>query len=406
MFFSLHPKWADTSDRALMFGALEDIRVVHYSGVEAAKPWHRVLDARFESQWPDRSKDDEYTAGFADEFLGHWLWVRKDRRTWEDTVRSSGAGRAEMSDLFLGEDGEIYQKGERDAEPTLISLPEAVTTGAVKFMSHALKSWFDRFEELNATFGDLDLRQTLLDIKLANAKTNSSTGGAQNTRAISSSCRTSNGASALSNGYSTPPSGWYVELPPQSSGGNVLKASALCCASPASVTFFEGSKEVFSASEVLDGEKPSGLFAKQAGGTNSARQFRVPVPMPELGEDDPSLQSALSAVRFWVDCVPPGATVFVAILEVDEVALHAVLKALSSLGVPQDMPAAGSNLSVLAAVGVRAQLPFGDAEPAGGWYGRSLPVRPKRKPDVWKSCHASSDVAYAAGWLHEDLTDA
>lgn len=305
-------------------------------------------------------------------------------------MRKSGG---HYADFFLGEDGEIYQAAwDGDSKPTMIELPEAVTTGAVKFMSHALKSWFDCFEELSATFVDLDLRQTLLDIKLANPKAESSTGDAQGARASSSS----NGAFWAQN-YASPP-GWYVELAPQSGGGSALKASALCCASPASVTFFEGARDVFSASEDLDGEAPCGLFAKQAGGANSARQFRVPPPGPDLGEHDPALQSTLSAIRFWVDCVPPGATVLVAMIQVDEVALRAVLRVLSSLGVPQEVPATGGEL-VLAAVGVRAPL---DAEP-GGWYGRSSPVRPKRKPEVWKSCHASSDVAYAAGWFLEDL---
>merc|ERR1719356_681089 len=56
MFFSLHPKWASSCDRAMLLRDPGRIKIIHLSGVERAKPWHRVLNEKWEGYWPDRSR--------------------------------------------------------------------------------------------------------------------------------------------------------------------------------------------------------------------------------------------------------------------------------------------------------------------------------------------------------------
>lgn len=53
MFYALHPDSVHRAERVRLLGQPEEIKIVHYSGVEAAKPWHRILDRKWADLWPN-----------------------------------------------------------------------------------------------------------------------------------------------------------------------------------------------------------------------------------------------------------------------------------------------------------------------------------------------------------------
>lgn len=365
MFFSLHPKWAGNSERAQLLLTPEKIKIVHYSGEPTAKPWHRIMDERFAAFWPSRDRDAEYATLFADEFLGHWLWVRKDPKTWED-IGGRRNGRSEMQDLYLADDGEIYKRPwEEGGTDSLVSLPSEIRQGAMHFMNLALGLWFDCFEELQRDVG-YDVRSALREENLRHlvaAEAPAQT--AEAAPAVRATEREPQAPSACS--------GWWTER----GDGADAKLSVACSGADGCrfVSFCERGLETLG--EGRDDPEVAGLFAKIAGEGHGARRFAAG------GDGDD-----LAALQLWVDCVPAGAAVLLAIVGVDGEALPALLKALSPLGVPRDLPSA-SPCRALAAVGTRPR------PGAGGWYGQPRGNH-KAKGNEWRACHASSDLAYAS----------
>lgn len=116
-----------------------------------------------------------------------------------------------------------------------------------------------------------------------------------------------------------------------------------------------------------DGDELTGVFVKVAG-HHSARHFASP--------------EAIASLHLWVDSVPLGEPVLLAIICVAEEVLNEVLDALEPLGAPKDLPP--PSFQAFAAVGVR------DTMDADTGYQDSA-----EKFRQWHACHASSDVAYA-----------
>merc|ERR1712187_904587 len=109
-----------------------------------------------------------------------------------------------------------------------------------------------------------------------------------------------------------------------------------------------GGVETFGEHDELD---LTGVFVKVAG-NHTARHFAVVCPDGDLR----MLEEAIGPVRFWVDCVPVGSAVLLAIIGLDTEKVQALLSALAPLGVPQEFPCAPLNYRALAAVGVRPIL--------------------------------------------------
>ncbi|CAK9112284.1 Uncharacterized protein R707 [Durusdinium trenchii] len=99
MFFALHPDRVQYAERANLLQNPENIKIVHYSGKPTAKPWHRVLDETWKEFWPSRARDEEYVKLFAEEFMGYWLWVKRDPKIFE-----SHASGWDMAGIELNEE--------------------------------------------------------------------------------------------------------------------------------------------------------------------------------------------------------------------------------------------------------------------------------------------------------------
>lgn len=160
MFNALNPWIVKNAERRRFIEDPGLIRIIHYSGDNSAKPWHRVLDPAFKEYWPDRSHDDDYAKLFGAEFYAYRLWVAKDKATWDTVMRRGKSD--DLGAFSLGDDGLIYQELEDRSEeawtaaPKLVAvdLPESATSGAVRTLSFALNSWFN---ELDAVQRDLKL---------------------------------------------------------------------------------------------------------------------------------------------------------------------------------------------------------------------------------------------------------
>jgi len=407
MFFALHPKWASHCDRAQLLLTPEAIKVIHYSGVPAAKPWHRVLDPQFAEFWPDRSRDDEYTTLFANEFLGHWLWVKKDRATWDDMPKHHQRG--EMQDLHLSEDGEIYQSAwDGSVEPWRVDLPLEVTQGSVKFLGLALRLWFDNFEDLQRAL-DMDLRQAVREalpspptaetaaVRSPNARP-AVAGNLHETTVLADGSPAINGHSYPSRLFHWKRDGsWWTEQSQDYSEKLVIA----CCGIEGRtfVSFCECGEEAYGCHDDPD---LAGVFAKVAG-PHCGRHFALPA-LTGLADHDASelqLQEALTPLHLWVDCVPVGATVLIAVIGLAPKILKPVLSALAPLGIPQDAPS--NAWLALAAVGVRPEsrdLNSGTWQPSPGWFGEkrgNASSKVGRQNGFhWSSCHASRDIAYVS----------
>ena len=79
-------------------------------------------------------------------------------------------------------------------------------------------------------------------------------------------------------------------------------------------------------------------------GQHTARHFEVPAidrlggdAMTRFGGSGGQLEDAIGPILFWVDCVPEGSAVLLAIMGLDIERVRAVLAALAPLGVPQDL---------------------------------------------------------------------
>eukprot|EP00927_Polykrikos_kofoidii_P025405 TRINITY_DN22827_c0_g1_i1.p1 TRINITY_DN22827_c0_g1~~TRINITY_DN22827_c0_g1_i1.p1 ORF type:complete len:745 (-),score=70.15 TRINITY_DN22827_c0_g1_i1:220-2454(-) len=391
MFFALHPKWSRTSDRATMLKCPDQIKVVHFSGVPEAKPWHRILDGKFASFWPHRNRDAEYTRLFADEFMGHWLWIKRDRATWEEMPNRHS--RSEMQDLYLADDGEIYQRPYAEGDdPKLIETPRDVADGAMRFLATALGRWFDCYEELETSLG-IDLRKTLgqhtadgslvvstpLPQSITPRKQFSMKNGSDERHGDRVVRERSKPLHWKRQG------GWWTEL---TADAEWEKCAVACSGIEGGefVSFYEGGVETFVERNVPD---LSGVFVKVVGNF-SGRHFA-------LHSDPELLEGVLNAIGFWVQGVPAGCGILVAIIGLDMEIVRSVLEALAPLGSPQDVPSSIPRMRALAAAGVRPDP--NDTRRGSGWFGEKRGNASSKRNDfgdIWSSCHASSDIAYAA----------
>merc|ERR1711933_330233 len=109
MFLALHPDKAGQAERVDMLRRPEQIKVVHFSGENTAKPWRRVLDESLADYWPDRSRDQDYVHMFAEEFEGYFLWVKQDGE-WLRGAQKMSSHAWTLADFFVGEDGRFYRQ--------------------------------------------------------------------------------------------------------------------------------------------------------------------------------------------------------------------------------------------------------------------------------------------------------
>lgn len=405
MFFALHPDRANTAERAILVQNPSDIKIVHFSGEPTAKPWHRVLDAQWQSYWPDRSKDAKYAGLFADEFLGHWLWVRRD-----PAVFGHSAGNPKNWDLegmYLNKSGEIYRRAWKEGDPDEhLVVPEIAARSTVDFLAQVLREWFDTLQALEAELG-LDLREHFAALSQGGATTS--------TRPL-----TSNENKSKSEGSGNSPipkarqnsrdfgwrriggrNGWWTDCPlsaenvdldpcneedaplhPVSDVCQNTKASIVCSvlSDNRSVKFVEDGVATWDE----QGAELAGIFVKVVG-PHAPRHFRLPT---SGDADEEKMSGLLDPLDMWVDIVPDGAAVLVALVAVPPRVLAAVLTALAPLGTPTTLPL--RECRALASAGRRHSR-------RGGGRSAVIPVGmggPPGEPH-WSS-HASRDVAHAS----------
>lgn len=415
MFFALHPDMRESAERTKFLQDPRRIKIVHFSGEPAAKPWHRVLDKKFKHLWNDRSRDAEYLQIFAEEFLGWWYWVKRDRSAWQK-VEENKWKEGPLSTFTLCDDGHIYREqdastsskeqdsraclrdqcesskgdppidddGHRKPEKKLVLAdpPEAATEAAMQLLEHCLDKWFDTFQDLEKSL-DLDIVASLTgkDKESAERTCDSEeeadpvevftwkstwfatppTGVPTPTRAPARNTRQGGGQLRYKFQHE---GGWMTEqvighIPGDMSGGSqettkVGKASVVCSTRPGAC-FVAFSEEETYFQEPGDADL-SGVFVKAVGTT--ARPFL------EGGDGD------ISSLHIWVSGVTAGSTVLVAIIGLEPELLEQVLLALEPLGVPQGP--------------VRREC---RALAAAGTAFASAP---------WVSTHAASDMAYAS----------
>ncbi|CAJ1377921.1 unnamed protein product [Effrenium voratum] len=343
MFFALHPDRAQYAERANLLHTPEEIKVIHYSGKPTAKPWHRVLDDKWRDFWPSRCRDDEYVHLFAEEFMGYWLWVKRDRAKFESQKQVTGSW--DLAGMELTEDGEYCRTSK--GYPEVLHIPEAVNQGAMNILSLCLSKWFDIYASLEEELG-IDLRSSLM-----------SAGHCKPSPAPTLSMPRTETLLKHTAWRRTSRGGWWVEAEKSDKGeqSNALNKLTATCGISLDSKFvsLRDSTSIFEES----GPDVSGLFVKLQGQT-AARHFR-------LDSED------LTPVQFWVAGVPPGATVLVAMVDADAASLDAVLRVLAPLGVPKQPPP--SNTRVLSCISV-----------AGSDASQDVPC----------ANHASPDVAYAS----------
>jgi len=422
MFFALHPNWASNAERAEFFKHPEKIKVVHFSGAPAAKPWHRVLDEKFSAHWPDRGRDAEYTRIFADEFLGHFLWIRKDPATWAGMP--SRHGRSEMQDLYLGDDGNIWKKSwDWNAAPTRVEVPAQATQGAMAILDRALGSWFDCFEDLELSLGT-NLKQDIVaatasvprpPVQGPSSDGTADTGGTDSGPALERAKEGSRDTATSAFRWNKA-GGWWTEK----SHDQHQRLTAVCSAIEGRpfVAFCEGTQETFGEHDDPD---LSGLFVKVVG-SHCARHFHIPAPAACCeGQEQESdveafeeafkqyqeeLSNAIAPINIWVASVPLRAAVFVSMVRLPPGAAALVLAALAPLGVPA-FEGPSDDFLAFAAVGHRPDPAMesskATANASGFFDGKRGNARSNsgssRKPgelQMWSAAHASTDVAYAS----------
>merc|ERR1712151_419080 len=125
MFLSIHPDKVNGAERVPMLNKWQDrVKVVHFSGENAAKPWGRILDEEhYEKYWPDRARDDDYMQWFAENFQGYHLWVRRDKE-WLDTCKQFRSHGWQLQPFEIDENGDVYRKAdEENPTATCVNLP-------------------------------------------------------------------------------------------------------------------------------------------------------------------------------------------------------------------------------------------------------------------------------------------
>jgi len=332
MFFALHPDRAQYAERANLLDHPEEIKIVHYSGKPTAKPWHRVLDRHWKDFWPDRSRDKEYVELFAQEFMGYWLWILRDREKFDAQLEGNTW---DFANLELGDDGEFYRRKGEDRSH--LPIPAQRVHGAMTLLTSVLKEWFDIYESLEAECGPLSLGFT--------SHRRGPTFGPIPTLPLKNTTwkRASKKA-------------WWMEAEKEMknlksrSQGPLSKLTVTCSvSSDGNAVCFRDSDNVFEE----DGDV-TGLYIKLYG-QEVARNFDF---------------NDLDSLHLWASTIPDKAIVLMALVGI-EGDITPVLRTLAHLGVPQDLPPADSK--VLACVSMAS---LGQPSPCAN--------------------HASPDVAYAS----------
>ena len=369
MFFALHPDRAHYAERSVLLQTPEKIRVVHFSGKPTAKPWHRVLDKAWQDFWPDRSRDAEYVERFAEEFMGYWLWVKRDREKFE--AQSSGNS-WDMVGLELNEDGEFFRHYKDGREPGWLEIPEAASQGAMNLLSAALGEWFDSLQKLQQEF----------HIDFAHLTSNGPVARAH----LDFAPLISNGSMARAPVQQVPGvprlkqlawrrhggrGGWFVEADKTEATIPTAKLTAVCGISEESA--FVSLRDSRTETYEDEGSHVQGLYVKLAG-FKAGRHFELP---------DILTEESLAPIHFWVDSVPSQAIVLLVVVGLPAVSnLPTILETLAPLGVPQVLPPKDSR--VLACIsGPRTREESSEETPCAH--------------------HASPDVAYAS-LLMEDTS--
>lgn len=379
MFYGLNPNTINSAERIKMAEDPQRIKIIHYSGEPLAKPWCRLLHEQFKDWWPDRTKDADYLASFAQEFRGYWLWVRRDRSAWDKHEELCSKDSNHNDNFRLGSDGEIYRiVGERDENypgtaagadarhlvqnlregdvPVLVQMPQETLKGAMKVLEFSLEAWFSAFDSLQRSLG-IDIVAALGGVKASEEHQTWKQSWFANGSGPHSVMRPSSTEQPKLR-YRRQ-GGWLHE---QVDGGGSPGSQAVtpttakatvCCGARDGARFVmfnepEGAEPFFPGSE----EVISGLFVKIIG--RDARAF--------------SLEDGVSAIAIWAEGVKPGDVVLLAIVDLDPQPLREVLAALEPLGVPQGP--FRTEFRALAAAGI-----------ASG---------------PWDCTHASVDMAYAA----------
>ncbi|CAK0872344.1 unnamed protein product, partial [Prorocentrum cordatum] len=150
MFNALHPDFVKISWRTKLSADPSRIKIIHYSGETAAKPWHRVLDKKLAHLWPDRGRDAEHAQLMAEEFLGYFLWIRRERACWDKHVQTGYP--AFLYGFELSDEGAIVDTREQ-GKRLQVELPEWATEGAMRTLRHSMAAWFDAFTALERSIG-------------------------------------------------------------------------------------------------------------------------------------------------------------------------------------------------------------------------------------------------------------
>lgn len=234
MFLCLHPDKVGRSQRVALLKAADQVKVIHFSGDDKAKPWRRILDQRL-NLWPDRSKDENFLEIFMEQFQGYWLWVKRDKEWLSD---AQGSDRAwEFSDFFL-DGGNMYRR-EKDGSASCVNLDDEVASSVKCFMLSVLSEWFDALIDLQALL-NVDLQQEMGRLSRLERPPEA-------------------GLAPLSLFRWKRQGEWWIEeLPAQ-----CFKATVLCQAGTKSVTFLEDQTATL---QVVG--QPAGLFIKAVGGSS------------------------------------------------------------------------------------------------------------------------------------------
>lgn len=369
MFFALHPDRAQYAERANLLQNPQEVRVVHFSGKPTAKPWHRVLDEQWKEFWPSRSRDEEYVKLFAEEFMGYWLWIKRDRQMFEAQVSGNSW---DLEGMEMDEHGEFCRRFEDRVDP--LPIPESCTHGAMTLLSSVLTEWFDLFQSLEAEVGQLTgalpSLSSMNGMPEGTPEASSEASPEASPEAVQSEIRRSPPLRDTAWSRSSA-EGWWAEsdraketksqTKPSDHALNLAKVTVTCGISSgdsdANFVSLRDSQTVFQER----GFDVTGLFIKICG-QSGARSFSLDNLSPD----------GLDPLHLWVDTVPDGAVILMAIVGIDS-DIQPVLQALSRLGVPQEAPP--PEMQVLACISMAGAEPNSESPCAN---------------------HASPDVAYAS----------
>lgn len=295
MFLALHPDRVASAHRIRLLEEQSQIKIVHFSGDDRAKPWRRILDESLSGYWPDRAKDEAFLSLFFQEFQGYLLWVKRDLE-WLKSAKEDPHRGWEYADLQIS-DGHMYrQPADGDASAVCVSLSPEVEKAVDGFVRTVLNEWFEALGELEADLGlnlQQELPRCLKAAELAEGAEGQPAAEPPITFARDSLFTWKRDA------------GWWTEDWPAEP---CFKATVLCSAADAAifVTFLEDGVATLCACP----ENASGVFAKVA------------------GEDRVEAEAAVVAA--WAETLAPGTPLMLAVFGSDA----GLLQALAPLGLP------------------------------------------------------------------------